>query len=90
MARHRSTPNVTGVRLTFNVITAAMVAVITVLELAAALVIVLLVGIAVGVVLLRRALELDRSFSEILSKQNQQRYLLTVGRRHPGPPPIRG
>lgn len=80
----------TIVRFTFNVIAAAVVAVITVLELAAALVIVLLVGVGVGVVLLRRALELDRSFSEIISKQNQQRHLLTVGRRLPGPPPIRG
>lgn len=78
------------VRFTFNAMVAVVVAVITVLELAAALVIVLLVGIAIGVVLFRRALELDRSFSEIISKQNQQRHLLTVGRRHPGPPPLRG
>jgi type IV secretory pathway TrbD component len=69
---------------------AAIVAAIGVFQLVVALVVVLVVAVGFGVRLFLRAVAIDRSFTEILHKQNQQRVLLSSGRAHPRPLPRPG
>lgn len=62
----------------------------SVLSLVAALVVVLLLAVGLGIVLFRRALDVDRTFTEILRTQHQGRQILTVRREPPSPPPLLG
>lgn len=71
-------------------VVAALIAAIGIFQLVAALVVVLVVAVGLGVRLFLRAVAIDRSFTEILHKQNQQRVLLTSGRAHPRPLPRPG
>jgi flagellar biogenesis protein FliO len=69
---------------------AALVAALGVFQLVVALVVVLVAAVGFGVWLFVRAVAIDRSFTEILHKQNQQRVLLTSNRQRPRPLPRPG